>query len=80
LLSQPWLQPGETAYNQWNWASMLLGYDKLYSEDLPDIPDVHIENYVDYTQSLIHNYERMLGKNITVANMLRKIHQPNDIT
>lgn len=80
LLSQPWLQPGETAYNQWNWASMLLGYDKLYSEDLPDIPDVHIENYVDYTESLIHNYKRMLGKNITVADMLRKIHQPNDIT
>lgn len=77
LFSSPWLEPGETAFNQWNWASMLLGYEKPYTADLPEISDLHLEYYKNYTNNLINSYEQMLSTNIPISELLRHIHESN---
>lgn len=70
-----WLNSGETAYNQFNWASMLLGYEKTYANPLAKIEPRRIKEYLDYSNELIVNYERLLKDNITIEQFLREVHQ-----
>jgi tryptophan halogenase len=69
-----WLSTGETLLNQWNWTSMLLGFNKEYINLLPEIEESRIEEYVHYTDLLIKNYEFIVGKNITIKDWLKYVH------
>jgi hypothetical protein len=70
-----WLNSGETAYNQFNWASMLLGYDKTYANPVAEIAPDRMQEYLEYTQQLIANYERLLRNNIPIAEFLHEVHR-----
>jgi tryptophan halogenase len=71
-----WLSKGETLLNQWNWTSMMLGFEKKYMNQIPDIESSRIDEYVHYTDLLIKNYEFIVGKNIPLKEMLKRIHDP----
>jgi hypothetical protein len=71
-----WLSKGETLLNQWNWTSMLLGFEKQYLNQLPQIEDSRIEEYLHYTNLLIKNYEFVVGRNISIKDCLNNIHGP----
>ena len=71
-----WVDKGETRFNQWNWTSMLLGFEKQYLNQLPEIEDYKIEQYLHYTDMLIKNYEFIVGKNIPIKDWLDIVHGP----
>jgi len=75
LADGQWLSKGETLLNQWNWLSMLLGYDKKYINDLPEISEEHLENYKHYTDLLIQNYKHIVRNNLTIQEYLDHINQ-----
>ena len=70
-----WLSKGETLLNQWNWSSLLLGFDKPYVNKLPDITDDQLENYEHYTKILIENYKHIVRNNIKIKDYLENIHR-----
>lgn len=74
LASIPWVGSGETVYNQWNWISMLLHFDRSYANCLPKIDAVALERYEFYSQQLINNYEFMLQHNMPIREFLELIH------
>lgn len=76
LAKGKWLSKGETLLNQWNWTSLLLGFEKQYINDLPVIDESRIEEYLHYTDLLIKNYEFVLRKNISIKEWLNMIHDP----
>lgn len=77
ILSQgKWLSKGETLLNQWNWTSLLLGFEKSYVNQLPKIEQSRIEEYLHYTDLLIKNYEFVVGRNISIKDYLNIIHGP----
>jgi hypothetical protein len=69
-----WVNKGETLLNQWNWTSMLLGYNKRYINDLPEISNQQIDNYHHYTKLLIDNYKHMLRSNMPIGDYLDLIN------
>jgi len=71
-----WLSKGETLLNQWNWVSMMLGFDKPYVNQLPEIEESRIEEYLHYTDLLIKNSEFLMRKNITIKDFLDMVHGP----
>jgi tryptophan halogenase len=73
-LEKEWVSHGETNLNGYNWASMLIGYDKPYLGKLPKIEDWQMENYEFYTKQLVQNYEYLYRKNISIEQRLRFIH------
>jgi flavin-dependent dehydrogenase len=75
LSSQKWLDKGETLLNQWNWTSLLLGFDKEYTNTLPEIESSRIDEYLHYTNLLQQNYEFIVGKNIPIKDWLESIHK-----
>lgn len=74
LSTGTWVNKGETLLNQWNWTSMLLGYDKQYTNELPDITSEQMENYQHYTDLLIQNYKHISRNNITMSDYLDQIN------
>lgn len=70
-----WLSKGETLLNQWNWTSLLLGFDKPYVNQLPDIDQDEIENYHHYTDLLIQNYKHIVRNNISIREFLDRVNQ-----
>ena len=70
LASSKWLSKGETLLNQWNWTSLLLGFNKPYINPLKDITDEQMENYLHYTKLLIENYKHLLRNNYSVKDAL----------
>lgn len=73
-LEKEWVSCGETNYNGYNWASMLVGYDKPYLGKLPTIEQWQMENYEHYTKQLIQNYRYLYSKNIPIEERLKQIH------
>ena len=69
------MSKGETLLNQWNWSSLLLGFDKPYVNKLPDITDDQLENYEHYTKILIENYKHIVRNNIKIKDYLENIHR-----
>jgi hypothetical protein len=61
--------------NQWNWTSLLLGFDKEYTNTLPEIESSRIDEYLHYTNLLQQNYEFIVGKNIPIKDWLESIHK-----
>lgn len=69
-----WLSKGETLLNQWNWTSMLLGFEKEFVNPLPNIDETRLEEYEHYTDLLIKNYEFIVKDNIPITDWLNIIH------
>jgi tryptophan halogenase len=74
LMQGKWLNKGETLLNQFNWTSMLLGYDKPFMAELPEISQDRLEEYENYTRFLIMNYESVLKNNYTIREWLQRVH------
>ena len=70
LANTKWLSKGETLLNQWNWTSLLLGYEKQYVNPTKDITDEQMENYLHYTKLLIENYKHLLRNNYSIKDAL----------
>jgi tryptophan halogenase len=73
-LEKEWVNHGETNLNGFNWASMLVGYDKPYLGTLPTLSDWQINNYDFYTKQLVDNYRYLYSKNISISDRLKFIH------
>ena len=73
-LEKEWVHHGETNLNGYNWASMLVGYNKPFVGNIPTITDDEIENYKFYTRQLIENYEWIYKNNMTIKQRLEQIH------
>ena len=74
LETSTFLNKGETLLNQFNWVSLLLGYNKKYLNKLPDISDEDIENYLHYTKMIIENYKHTTRNNLTIKERLAYIN------
>jgi hypothetical protein len=74
LMQGRWCQKGETLLNQFNWTSMLLGYDKTFTGVLPEISQDRLEEYENYTQLLMTNYTSILRNNYTIDEWLHRVH------
>ena len=68
-----WVDRGQTLFNKWNWASMLIGYDKSYTNTLPDLCNDKISEYTHYTDLLMRNYEFLNKNNLTIEEALANI-------
>ena len=73
-LKQEWVNHSETLLNGYNWASMLVGYDKSYLGKLPMIEKWEMENYKFYTKQLVNNYRYHYQNNMTIKNRLEFIN------
>ena len=73
-LKKEWLYHAETNLNGYNWASMLIGYDKPYLGKLPKIEEWEMENYEFYTKQLVENYRYHYQNNMTVKDRLEYIN------
>ena len=73
-LKQEWVNHAETLLNGYNWASMLVGYDKPYLGKLPKIEKWEIENYKFYTKQLVNNYRYHYRNNMTIRDRLEFIN------
>lgn len=74
LMQGKWLNKGETLLNQFNWTSMLLGYEKPFMAPLPEITADRLEEYENYTKLLTMNYETVLKNNYTIGEWLQRVH------
>jgi tryptophan halogenase len=72
LASSKWVGKGDTLLNQWNWVSMLLGFNKKYTNKLKS--DVDIDDYLLYNKTLIYHYQSLVGQNIPILDLLNKIN------
>ena len=73
-LNNGWVHHGETNLNLYNWASMLVGYDKPYLNQLPNLTQNQIDQYKFYTSQLISNYTYHYKNNISVEDRLKFIN------
>ena len=73
-LKNGWVHHGETNLNLYNWASMLVGYDKPYLNNLPHITQNQLEDYKFYTKQLISNYTHHYKNNTSVEDRLDYIN------
>ena len=73
-LKQEWVNHAETLLNGYNWASMLVGYDKPYLGQLPKIEEWEMNNYEFYTKQLVENYRYHYKNNMTVKDRLEYIN------
>jgi len=68
-----WTSKGQTLLNQWNWASMLVGYNKLYINTLPRLHQDQIAEYKHYTKLLVANYKFLNKNNLTIKQALSNL-------
>ena len=73
-LKQEWVNHAETLLNGYNWASMLVAYDKPYLGQLPQIEEWEMDNYEFYTKQLVENYRYHYKNNMTVKDRLEYIN------
>jgi hypothetical protein len=73
-LKMSWLNKGETLLNGWNWTSMLVGYDKQYTNSLPDLTPRQLEEYLYFTDMLMSNYKFLTKDNESIQDRLEKIY------
>ena len=74
-LQLSWPLKGQTLINKFNWASMLIGYNKPYTNTLHDIDPVLLENYQSYVELLQQNYKFITRNNLPNSTILKQIHQ-----
>jgi tryptophan 6-halogenase len=64
----------ESLLNGFNWASMLVGYDKQYTNKLPELTSTQLDNYIHYTNMLKQHYEYLVKNNLTIKQRLEQIN------
>jgi len=75
--SDRWCEQGETKFNRFNLISMILGFEKTYSNKLEDISVEDIEDYKFFKNMSKKHYEHLIRNNLTVPEYIAKI---NDTT
>ncbi len=73
-LQKEWVNHAETNLNGYNWASMLIGYEKPYLGKIPEIEDWEMKNYEFYSNQLVENYKYLYMNNISVKERLNYIN------
>lgn len=73
-LKMDWLNKGETLLNGWNWTSMLVGYNKPYVNNLPNLTERQLEEYLHFTDMLINNYQFLTKDNVSIKDRLTGIY------
>ena len=73
-LNNGWVHHGETNLNLYNWASMLVGYDKPYINQLPKLTHNQVKEYEFFTSQLISNYTYHYKNNVSVKSRLDYIN------
>jgi tryptophan halogenase len=68
-----WTNKGQTLLNQWNWTSMLVGYNKPYTNLLPNLHRDEIAEYINYTKLLISNYKFLNKNNLSIKEVLESL-------
>lgn len=71
-LQRDWLASGETNYNGYNWASMVVGMDKPYTGNLTPVPCYR--NYEFVSKQIQDNYEQIYRDNFSIKEYLDYIH------
>jgi len=69
-----WTNMGQTLLNQFNWASMLVGYEGKYTGDLPHLNDSQLANYLNYCKLIEMNYKTLSKNNVKIKQKLDEIH------
>lgn len=64
----------DTLLNGFNWASMLVGYDKPYLNKLPKITDRQLDQYLYYVTMMKQHYEYLVKDNLTIEQRLKNIN------
>ena len=73
-LRGPRLQKGETLLNKFNWASLLVGFEKPFTNRLEDIPTEQMENYSMFCKLAQENYKFVTRNNPSNESILKQIH------
>jgi len=73
-LQKEWAYQDTSSFNGYNWASMLIGYNKPYFGKLPKIENWQMDNYEFYTKQLVENYRYLYRKNLSAKKRLEQIH------
>lgn len=74
-LRGPMLQKGETALNKFNWTSLLIGFDKPFINDLPNLSEEQIENYLYFCNQAEENYKFVTRNNPSNKSIIDRIHR-----
>lgn len=74
MLGQRWPGPGETLISKFSWASMLIGYSHPYLNQLTDIDDESMENYLEFVKLAQQNYRFITRNNGSNQALLARIH------
>jgi hypothetical protein len=77
-LRGPMLEKSETALNKFNWASLLLGFDKPFNNTLTNISSEQIENYLHFCKQAEENYKFVTRYNPSNEFIINKIHSKSD--
>jgi hypothetical protein len=64
----------ETLLNGFNWASMLVGYEKPYINQVSNISDRQLEEYLHYVEMMKNHYEFLCRDNLTIKQRLEQIN------
>jgi len=64
----------DTLINGYNWASMLVGYDKPYLNPTANISEKQLEEYVYYIDMLENHYKWLNRNNISTEQWLQRIN------
>jgi tryptophan halogenase len=75
-LKGPMLGKGVTALNKYNWTSLLIGFDKPFTNPLADLTTEQIENYLHFCKLAEENYKFIVRNNPTPEELANKIHKP----
>ena len=64
----------ETLLNGFNWASMLIGYEKSYLNAVSNISSRELEEYIYYVEMMQKHYEFLTKDNISIEQHLHNIN------
>ena len=64
----------ETLLNGFNWASMLVGYEKPYVNQVSNISNRQLEEYLHYVEMMKNHYEFLCRDNLTIKQRLEQIN------
>ena len=72
-----WCEQGETKFNRFNLISMMMGYNKRYTNELEDITPDEMEQYKCWVSHARTQQELLVKNNCTVDQWIRRIMNPN---
>ena len=70
-----WCQQGETKFNRFNLISMMMGYEKRYTNELEDITQDEMEQYKCWVSHARTQQELLIKNNHTVDQWIQRINE-----